>query len=864
MPIEIDLRTLVLILGVTHFIQFLVFFQQFKINKTYNGIGWWVMWSAAEVIGFGAMLHRDIPSLLTEVIIVQNSMIVAGIVFLYIGVRRFLDKNVNFRLLISVVLVFFAGLLYFLFIENNMRIRLGFISGTLAILSFFTAHSLLVNKPRSIKASANFNGVVFIVHGGFFAFQTVAVLISTPEKDFFAATLINILPFFDALIVSLLVTFGLIIMLNQRLHAGISEANEELQLIFNTSPDAAMISRIEDGSIVDFNEGYTAVTGYTHEDLRGKSTLDLQIWKSPKDREKVIEILRDKGYCDNFETQFVRKDGVLITGLVSAKTINLQGIPSIISITRDITERLQKAEELQDSELRFRLLFENMAEGVALHEMIYNDKGIPVDYRIIDVNNAFEKFTNIPALRARGALASEVYETDNPPYLAEYNEAVLSGKPIFFETFFTAMEKDFSISVISPKQGFFATIFLDITRYKQNVTASLNLLETSERSRNDLLSILEDQMQAQEALKDSSKKWQTTFDGMRDSVFLLDTDGMILQTNKISQQILGKKEEEIIGHYCYEVMHNNSSCIDGCPLVRMKQTNQRETMVLSTDGKWFEIIVDPILDDDNNLTGAVHLICDITERMEVQEKIRKLYEELEQRILDRTVQLEASNKELEAFSYSVSHDLRAPLRHISGYVEMLNRHFHDSLPGKGKHYLDTIADSAHQMGILIDDLLQFSRTGRQEMQRLDLDMNAVLQEALKIIQQELSGRSIEWVITELPHVNGDYNLLRLVWTNLLSNAVKFTRGKNEARIEAGFREENKEYLFFVRDNGVGFDMRYAQKLFGVFQRLHSSEEFEGTGIGLANVRRIILKHGGRTWAEAELNKGATFYFTLPK
>ena len=150
------------------------------------------------------------------------------------------------------------------------------------------------------------------------------------------------------------------------------------------------------------------------------------------------------------------------------------------------------------------------------------------------------------------------------------------------------------------------------------------------------------------------------------------------------------------------------------------------------------------------------------------------------------------------------------------------------------------------------------------MQLANLDMNDLLQEALNTVKQDLSGRNIEWVIARLPQVFGDHNLLILVWINLLSNAVKFTRAKDKVRIETGFREENNEYLFFVRDNGAGFDMQYAHKLFGVFQRLHSSEEFEGTGIGLANVRRIILKHGGRTWAEAELEKGATFYFTLPK
>ena len=255
---------------------------------------------------------------------------------------------------------------------------------------------------------------------------------------------------------------------------------------------------------------------------------------------------------------------------------------------------------------------------------------------------------------------------------------------------------------------------------------------------------------------------------------------------------------------------------------------------------------------------------DITEIKLAEDAIRRLNEELERRVDDRTAQLEASFKESEAFSYSVSHDLRAPLRHISGYVSLLTSHFHDSLSEKGKHYLDTIADSTHQMGILIDDLLQLSRTGRQEMRQANVDMNDILQEALKIVKHDTSDRPIDWIIARLPHVFGDHNLLLLVWINLLSNAVKFTRLKKKARIETGFREEDHEYLFFVRDNGAGFDMQYAHKLFGVFQRLHSSAEFEGTGIGLANVHQIILKHGGRTWAEAEPDKGATFYFSLPK
>jgi len=237
---------------------------------------------------------------------------------------------------------------------------------------------------------------------------------------------------------------------------------------------------------------------------------------------------------------------------------------------------------------------------------------------------------------------------------------------------------------------------------------------------------------------------------------------------------------------------------------------------------------------------------------------------LEDLVRKRTELLEETNKELEAFSYSVSHDLRAPLRHINGYVELLLDRYNDVLPDKGKHYLDTIADSAQQMGTLIDDLLQFSRTGRKEINQAELDMNLLIKEVLDMIHQDLNGRKLDWKIAKLPTVVGDFNLLRLVWQNLLSNAVKFTRLSEAPRIEIGFSEEPNEYVFYVRDNGAGFDMLYAHKLFGVFQRLHASNEYEGTGIGLANVRRIINKHGGRVWAEAEIDKGATFYFTLIK
>jgi two-component system, chemotaxis family, sensor kinase Cph1 len=226
-------------------------------------------------------------------------------------------------------------------------------------------------------------------------------------------------------------------------------------------------------------------------------------------------------------------------------------------------------------------------------------------------------------------------------------------------------------------------------------------------------------------------------------------------------------------------------------------------------------------------------------------------------------ELQRTNKELEAFSYSVSHDLRAPFRHITGYAEMLSTRLGDTLDATSRRYLETVISSAQYAGTLVDNLLAFSQMGRAEMSRGEVSMNALLTQVLHDLEAETQGRRIAWSISDLPPVQGDAEMLRLVWRNLLSNAVKYSQPRENAQIEVGCMRHERENVFFVRDNGVGFDMNYVGKLFGVFQRLHGVEEFQGTGIGLANVRRIVMRHGGRAWAEGEVGKGATFYFALP-
>ncbi len=285
------------------------------------------------------------------------------------------------------------------------------------------------------------------------------------------------------------------------------------------------------------------------------------------------------------------------------------------------------------------------------------------------------------------------------------------------------------------------------------------------------------------------------------------------------------------------------------------------TMKSGDERRHFEVSFSPIRDEHGELLGAAQHIRDVTERQRAEDERTRLLAE----VASRNGLLEAANKELEAFSYSVSHDLRAPLRHIDGFAGLLQRTSAPKLDEKERRYLSLITESAKRMGRLIDDLLEFSRMGRAELRRDTVGMAALVQTVLRDLEPDLQGRVIEWRIDPLPAVPGDASLLRQVWANLLANAVKYSRPRERAVIEVGCEPDTpNETIFFVRDNGVGFEMKYASHLFGVFQRLHRPEDFEGTGIGLANVRRIIARHGGRTWAEGQPDAGATIWFSLPK
>ncbi len=346
---EIDISTLILVSGLTHIIQFIVFVHQYRVNKAFRGVEWWLLWSVAEVIGFTFMLLRQMPSISLLAIIGQNSLIIAGVMFLYIGILRFFDKRESRILLASIFAAFLASFNYFLFLQVNYEARSIVISATLATFSFLSAQALLVHKTRSVAATASFLAVVLLAHGCFHVVRAELILAGIPAGMVFASTLLNIGTYLDAIVAGNILTFGFIIMINQRLHSRLREAKEEIEKIFITSPDAVVISRMSDGLITNVNEGFSVITGFSRDEAIGKSIVGLKIWNNPDDRQAILDELRARGFCNNIEAIFRRKDGRESFGLLSANIIELQYDQYMISITRDITERKRGEKVLQQA-----------------------------------------------------------------------------------------------------------------------------------------------------------------------------------------------------------------------------------------------------------------------------------------------------------------------------------------------------------------------------------------------------------------------------------------------------------------------------------------------------------------------------------
>jgi len=513
----------------------------------------------------------------------------------------------------------------------------------------------------------------------------------------------------------------------------------------------------------------------------------------------------------------------------------------MLGVILDVTQRKQAEQALRESEERYRVLVESSPLAIAVHS----------EGKIVFVNSEVVRLSGLQSedellgkdvlefLHADFRSIAEkrmqtIYKKEGPAQPAELKLQRSDG---------TTLDVEVSGSIIDYKgKPASLVIFRDIT----------------------------DRKQAETALRESEQRYHQLFENMTCGVAVYDVvdngrDFIFKDFNKAGERIDHQKREELLGKSIFVARPGvvEFGLIDVFRQVWQTGQPAKHPVSFYKDDRmegWYEHFVYKLPCGE-----LVAVFDNVTERKLAEEEIRQLNEELEHRVRERTAQLEATNKELEAFTYSVSHDLRSPLRHIIGFIDLLREESGEALGATSHHYLDVIEKSAKKMAQLIEDLLKLSRMGRTSINKCHFELNHSVQEILQQLKPEIGERKINWIIEDLPTIYADPNLLNQVIYNLLSNAIKYTRPRSKAIIEIGSKKGIRgQKVIFIRDNGIGFNMKYQSQLFGVFQRLHNGEDFEGSGIGLAIAQRIIQRHGGTIWAEGEEDKGATFYFSLPE
>ena len=514
---------------------------------------------------------------------------------------------------------------------------------------------------------------------------------------------------------------------------------------------------------------------------------------------------------------------------------------ALFLLNREAANRKQAQAELLDSESRYRLLFEKSP----LPKWVFDLETL----RFVAVNAATRSFYGY----TREEFLSMSIVDIRPPEELEPLREVIALPPT------SSGFKSSRNWRHRKKDG--TIVLMEVTTH--------DLLFDGRPARLVLANDVTARVQAEEKLAAERSLLRTVINLLPDFVYVKDRDSRLVTANAAYANFLGAESpEELSGRtdedfYPAEAAagyrRDELRVLEGSSIF-----NQEESVTsLGNQPRFLLTTKVPLRDPSGNIVALVGTGRDISAAKAAETAIRQLNAELELRVQQRTEQLENAIKELESFSYSVSHDLRAPLRHVQGYVAMLQRATEGQLSEKAQRHLKTITAASIEMGQLIDDLLEFSRMGRVDMSEGRVALDNLLQDTLRGLELPMQNRNITWKISPLPDVVGDASMLRQVLANLIANAIKYSRQRDPAEIEIGCAgEEDARAIVFVRDNGAGFDMQYVHKLFGVFQRLHRSDEFEGTGIGLATVRRVVARHGGRVWAEGAIDRGATFYFTL--
>jgi len=600
--------------------------------------------------------------------------------------------------------------------------------------------------------------------------------------------------------------------------------------------DESSIVAITDhrGIINHVNDNFCKISKYSEQELIGQDHRIINSGYHPKEFIKNLWVTIANGKIWKGELKNKAKDGTIYwVDTTIVPFLNKEGKPyQYVAIRADITERKEVLEKLEQSEMHFRSLIENSAEGIALSDEFSNNI-----YR----SPGAEKITGILPKENPISLA----HPEDIESIKNKREEVLKkpGIPVPFQARFLHalghyfwMEGTFTNLLHVKGVNGIVTNFRDITQRKE----------------------------AEEKLIKSEKIYKTIASSIPGSVIcLLDPDYRYLLIEGDMLEKLGYSKDRLLGNKAIDVLPPG---IFASVQQEFKKAFAGETITRESSNLGYDIISRflPLKDKNNVVYTIMTVAIDITELKNAQRDIVELNRGLEEKIITRTEQLRQTNKELETFSYSVSHDLRAPLRIIDGFSQILLEDYSSKLDEEGRDTIKVIVKNVRKMGQLIDDLLNFSKSGRAEMRMSKVNMNALVEEVLNDLNSGNTPIRAKLNINELRPASGDSNLLKQVWANLISNAIKYTGEKKDPVIEIGMTEKDGAAVYFIKDNGAGFDMRYADKLFGIFQRLHKEHEFSGTGVGLALVQRIVLRHGGTVWAEAKEDEGATFYFTLEK
>ena len=621
-------------------------------------------------------------------------------------------------------------------------------------------------------------------------------------------------------------------------------SEEKFKLAFHTSPDSINITQF-DGTYVDINEGFTALSGFTKEDVIGKTSTELNIWVDIKDRDKLVEGLKTEGRYSNLEAKFRMKNGDVIIGLMSASIISLSNVNHILTITRNITEIVKAQEKLQESETRFRTAFENSAVGMCL---------ISLDGKFLQVNS---KLCQMLGYYAPELLSLNFQQITHPDDILQSNAYI--SEAINYENINLHFENRYI-----KKNGDVIWIEVSSSLLRDEDNEPLyfisQIIDISERK------IAEDQLRQKdiEFRKLSAHVPDLIFQFTKNAegkyYVPIASDGII--------NIFGCLPEEVVDDFSpiAKVIHPDDAqrVINEIELSAQNLTFfecEFRVLIPGKDLQWIYSRSTPEKLPDGSVTWY-GFNTNTTERKLAMDEIKKLNETLEQKVIERTTQLEATNKELESFAYSVSHDLRAPLRSIDGFSQAILEDYYDNLDELGKNFLNRIRASAQMMAKLIDDMLSLSRVTRNAMKLAKVNLTEIAESISKDLINSDKNRKVKFIISKNLIEIVDSTLISAVIQNLIENAWKFSSKKIESIIEFGIVDIDKRSTYFVKDNGAGFDMKYAEKLFSPFQRLHQQTEFPGTGIGLATVQRIIHRHKGEVWAKGKIDEGAIFYFTL--